>query len=94
MAGWTIEAIATRRATGDGLVTAGDWAVSYDTTTEVDGSSSGTKLSATRYALPTLAIIERDPRDGEVFATVAEAECYALNAGRVQWYRDTPTGKP
>lgn len=91
---WTVETIAARRATGDALVTAGGWSVSFDTTTAFDGTCDGTRLSAKRYDGTTskLILIESDPRDGELFADTAEAEAYALNAGRLQWFRDTPAG--
>jgi hypothetical protein len=82
---WTVESIEARRRTGDVLVTVGNWAVSFDTSSEWCGS----RLNCVRFAPgASLKIEERDPRDGDIFPSTVDAECYALNAGRLQWYRD------
>lgn len=83
---WTVEAIAARRATRDGLVTRGGWSVSFDTSPE---TGKVARLSCFRWMPGTpFEASERDVMDGQTFATTADAECYALNAGRLQWYGD------
>lgn len=83
---WTDELIAARRATGDSLVTAGRWSVSYTT----GGAGSSAQFSCRKYRAhdPRMTVEERDARDGDVFPTTEDAQCYALNAGRLQWFRD------
>jgi hypothetical protein len=80
MTTWTVESIESRRATGDALGSVGDWCCSYVT------DADGTRLSL--YRSERYQVVERDPRDGEIFASSDDAACYALNAGRLQWFLD------
>lgn len=82
---WTVSSIAARRATGDVLVTRGGWSVSFDTSSE---TGKVARLSCIRYAPRALIVEERDVRDGDTFATADDAECYALNAGRLWWFSE------
>lgn len=83
---WTVEAIEARRRTGDVLVTRDGWSVGFDTSSETGRVA---RLSCVKYSPgASLVELERDARHGEVFPTVADAECYALNADRLQWFRD------
>lgn len=83
---WTLEAIEARRRTGDVLVTRDGWSVGFDTSSE---TGKVARLSCVRYAPGmSLVVLERDARDGDTFPTTDHAECYALNAGRLQWFRD------
>lgn len=82
---WTIESIAARRATGDVLVRRTEWFVSYDTSSE----RKGTRFSCYRLAPGGgFEIVERDVRHDDIFTNTDEAECYALNAGRLYWYSE------
>lgn len=88
---WTLETIAARRATGDSLVTAAGWCASY---VRIGASKAATlHLYRPGHALGGLTrnIVETDPMDGQVFETTEHAELYALNAGRLQWFRDWKT---
>ena len=85
---WTISSIAARRATGDSLVTVGDWSCGSTTGTDIKGARMSCFRTDRGYK-----IIERDERDGEMFATSEDCEVYQLNAGRLQWYHDTDTYK-
>lgn len=83
---WTVESIEARRRTGDVLVTRDGWSVSFDTSSETGKVS---RLSCVKYGPGmSLLVLERDKRDGEHFPTTDDAECYALNAGRLHWFRD------
>lgn len=84
---WTIEEIEARRATGDSLVTADGWCCSYTT------GGGPTPRSARLYLYmpdPTIqfSMYARDARHGDWFDSYNDAQCYALNAGRLQWFRD------
>lgn len=82
---WTAASIAAHRATGDALVTRDGWSVSFDTSSEYSGS----RFSCIKYGPGmSLVVLERDARDGEMFETTEEAECYALNAGRLRWFSE------
>lgn len=85
---WTIASIAARRATGDALVTVNGWACSF--TTGVGPTVHSAQLSLRRYAPGSYSmVVEVDACDGDIFDSSDLAECYALNTGRLQWYRDT-----
>lgn len=82
---WTVDSIKARRNAGDSLVTRDGWSVSFDRSSE----SKGSRLSCRKYGPGmSLEVVETDARDGEVFNTTDEAVCYALNAGRLQWFSD------
>lgn len=82
---WTEAAIEARRATGDVLVTATGWCVSY-----LSGGLPGgsVRLYAYRPGGCREPNVEEDPRHGEIFPSGEAADCYALNAGRLRWFRD------
>jgi hypothetical protein len=72
----------SRRAR-DILVPVGDWKMSYTSGTATGGM---TRLQLYRVAGPgSFKIVERDPRDGDLFPSESEARNYALGAGRLEW---------
>lgn len=88
---WTVESMESRRREqNDSLVTAEGWSCSYCSGSYFGGS----RLSLRRYAPGSYTeIVERDPRDGDLFETTEAAEAYALNAGRLRWYNDCKRAK-
>ncbi len=88
MGTWTRGDIGARRRVGDVLVPVGDWQVSYTAGTGLRGS---VKLGLRRLSRPSFAIVERDPRDGDLFDSMEGAQLYALNAGRVGWRSEQPS---
>lgn len=87
---WTLETMSARRATGDVLVTADGWCASYMTTNASKAATLHLYRPAHLRAAgePTRSIEETDPMHGHVFETVEHAQVYALNAGRLVWFRD------
>ncbi len=85
---WTRGDIGIRRRAGDLLVPVGDWQVSYSAGTGLRGK---VKLGLQRLSRPSFAIVERDPRDGDIFDSVEDAQLYALNAGRLGWRSEQPS---
>jgi hypothetical protein len=86
-----MEDVAARRASGDALVTRDGWCASYTTT----GASKLATLNLFRratvtdsFGAMTFEVVEDDPMHGSVFETTDHAQLYALNAGRLQWFRD------
>ena len=84
---WTRGDIGARRRSGDVLVPVGDWQVSYTAGTGLRGR---VKLGLRRLSRPSYAIVESDPRDGDMFDSVEDAQLYALNAGRLGWRSAQP----